>query len=144
MQDTTRYDPDNIFAKIMRGDMPAHRVYEDEHTFAFMDIMPRGDGHCLVIPKVGARNILDVTPESLAATMHTVQLISRAVMKAFDADGVTILQFNEAAGGQMVFHLHFHVIPRFNGVSLKPHSGEMEKGDVLAAHAEKIIGALGN
>ncbi|MBP0440815.1 HIT family protein [Tianweitania sediminis] len=144
MQDTTRYDPDNIFAKIMRGDMPAHRVYEDEHTFAFMDIMPRGDGHCLVIPKVGARNILDVTPESLAATMHTVQLISRAVMKAFDADGVTIQQFNEAAGGQMVFHLHFHVIPRFNGVSLKPHSGEMEKGDVLAAHAEKIIGALGN
>ncbi|HEV7414714.1 MAG TPA: HIT family protein [Tianweitania sediminis] len=144
MQDTTRYDPDNIFAKIMRGDMPAHRVYEDEHTFAFMDIMPRGDGHCLVIPKVGARNILDVTPESLAATMHTVQLISRAVMKAFDADGVTIQQFNEAAGGQMVFHLHVHVIPRFNGVSLKPHSGEMEKGDVLAAHAEKIIGALGN
>lgn len=144
MTAATTYDPENIFTKILRGDLPAHRVYEDEHTYAFMDIMPRGDGHCLVIPKEGARNILDVKPDSLNATMQTVQRIARAVMKAFDADGVTIQQFNETAGGQMVFHLHFHIIPRFEGVSLKPHSGQMERPDVLAAHAEKIIGALGN
>jgi len=138
------YEPDNIFTKIMRGDLPAHRIYEDDHTYAFMDIMPRGDGHCLVIPKEGARNILDVKPDSLNATMQTVQMVAKAVMKAFDADGVTIQQFNETAGGQVVFHLHFHVIPRFDGVPLKPHSGEMENNDVLAANAEKIIGALGN
>jgi len=138
------YEPDNIFTKIMRGDLPAHRIYEDDHTYAFMDIMPRGDGHCLVIPKEGARNILDVKPDSLNATMQTVQMVAKAVMKAFDADGVTIQQFNETAGGQVVFHLHFHVIPRFDGVPLKPHSGEMENNDVLAVNAEKIIGALGN
>ena len=138
------YEPDNIFTKIMRGDLPAHRIYEDDHTYAFMDIMPRGDGHCLVIPKEGARNILDVKPDSLNATMQTVQMVAKAVMKAFDADGVTIQQFNETAGGQVVFHLHFHVIPRFDGVPLKPHGGEMENNDVLAANAEKIIGALGN
>jgi histidine triad (HIT) family protein len=140
----TTYDQDNIFAKILRGDMPAHRVYEDEQTFAFMDIMPRGDGHCLVIPKQGARNILDVEPASLHATISSVQVIAKAVKKAFGADGVTIQQFNETAGGQVVFHLHFHVIPRFEGVPLKPHSGDMEKPDVLAANAEKIKAALGN
>lgn len=136
------YDPDNIFAKILRGDLPAHKLYEDEATFAFMDIMPRGDGHCLVIPKQPSRNILDVEPDSLAAVAVTSQKLARAVMKAFAADGVTVQQFNEPAGGQVVFHLHVHVIPRFDGISLKPHSGQMEDQAVLAANAEKIRAAL--
>ena len=136
------YDTDNIFAKILRGDLPAHKLYEDDATFAFMDIMPRGDGHCLVIPKKPSRNILDVDAESLAAVAATTQKLARAVMKAFSADGVTVQQFNEPAGGQVVFHLHVHVIPRFEGVGLKPHSGQMADQDVLAAQAEKIRAAL--
>ena len=136
------YDPDNVFAKILRGDLPAHKLYEDDATFAFMDIMPRGDGHCLVIPRKPSRNILDVEPSSLAAVMATTQVMARAVMKAFTADGVTIQQFNEPAGGQVVFHLHVHIIPRFEGVSLRPHTGEMADQAVLAANAEKIRRAL--
>lgn len=138
------YDPDNVFAKILRGDMPAHKLYEDADTFAFMDIMPRGDGHCLVIPKTPSRNILDVEPASLSAVAATTQKLARAVVKAFSADGVTVQQFNEAAGGQVVFHLHVHIIPRFQGVSLKPHTGQMEDQAVLAANAEKIRAALGS
>ncbi|TWG99083.1 histidine triad (HIT) family protein [Mesorhizobium sp. J18] len=136
------YDDGNIFAKILRGEVPSHKIYEDAETFAFMDIMPRGDGHCLVIPKKPARNILDVDPDSLRAVMITVQKLSRAVMKAFNADGVTIQQFNEPAGGQVVFHLHFHILPRFEGVQLRPHTGEMADQAVLAANAEKIRKAL--
>jgi histidine triad (HIT) family protein len=137
------YDPENIFARILRGALPAHKVYEDDETFAFMDIMPRGDGHCLVIPKAPSRNILDVEPSSLSAVMATAQKLARAVMKAFGADGVTIQQFNETAGGQVVFHLHVHIIPRFDGVSLRPHTGEMADQGVLAANADKIRQALG-
>jgi histidine triad (HIT) family protein len=136
------YDDANIFAKILRGELPAHRVYEDEHTLAFMDIMPRGDGHCLVLPKTPSRNILDIELDDLAHVMATVQKLARAVKAAFDADGVTIQQFNESAGGQVVFHLHVHVIPRFDGVALKPHTGTMEDPDVLKANAEKIRAAL--
>jgi histidine triad (HIT) family protein len=136
------YDDTNVFAKILRGEMPSHKIYEDAHTFAFMDIMPRGDGHCLVIPKAPSRNILDADPASLATLIATVQKISRAVMKAFSADGVTVQQFNELAGGQVVFHLHFHIIPRFDGVALRPHTGQMEKPDILAANAGKIRAAL--
>lgn len=136
------YDPDNVFAKILRGDLPAHKLYEDDATLAFMDIMPRCDGHCLVIPKAPARNILDVDPSSLAAVMETTQRMARAVVKAFGADGITIQQFNEPAGGQVVFHLHVHVIPRFAGVSLRPHTGQMADQAVLAANAEKIRQAL--
>ena len=109
MASVPAYDHDNIFAKILRGQMPAHKIYEDATTFAFMDIMPRADGHCLVIPKTPARNIFDASPEQLAACMQTVQRLSRAAMIAFDAEGITIQQFNERAGGQVVFHLHFHV-----------------------------------
>lgn len=138
------YDDTNVFAKILRGELPAHKLYEDDDTFAMMDIMPRGDGHCLVIPKKPSRNIFDVEPESLAAVMRTVQKLSRAVTKAFRADGVTIQQFNEKAGGQVVFHLHVHVLPRFEGVALKPHTGAMEKPEILAANAEKIRAALGS
>jgi len=136
------YDPDNIFARILRGELPAHKLYEDGDTFAFMDIMPRGDGHCLVIPKKPSRNILDVDRQSLAAVMATTQKLARAAMAAFAADGVTVQQFNEEAGGQVVFHLHFHIIPRFAGVALKPHSGKMEDPAVLAANAQKIRDAL--
>ncbi len=136
------YDPSNVFGKILRGELPAHKLYEDDDTFAFMDIMPRGDGHCLVIPKAPSRNILDVSEDSLAAVARTTQKLARAVVKAFSADGVTVQQFNETAGGQVVFHLHVHVIPRFEGVALKPHTGQMEKPEVLTANADKIRAAL--
>lgn len=136
------YDPNNVFAKILRSEMPAHKLYEDDETFAFMDIMPRGDGHCLVIPKKPSRNILDIDADSLAAVYRTAQKLARAAVKAFDADGVTIQQFNEPAGGQVVFHTHVHVIPRFDGVALKPHSGQMADQDRLAGQAEKIRAAL--
>jgi histidine triad (HIT) family protein len=139
----TPYDPDNVFAKILRGEMPCHKLYEDDDTFAFMDIMPRGPGHCLVIPKKPSRNILDVDTDSLAAVMRTAKKLAHAAMKCMDAQGVTIQQFNEPAGGQIVFHLHVHVIPRFDGVPLNRHTGEMEDNDVLAANAEKISAALG-
>jgi histidine triad (HIT) family protein len=136
------YDDSNVFAKILRGELPAERLYEDAHTLAIMDIMPRGDGHCLVIPKAPSRNILDVGADSLAKVMETTQKMARAVIKAFGADGVTIQQFNESAGGQVVFHLHVHVIPRFDGIPLKPHTGAMENAGVLKANAEKIRAAL--
>lgn len=139
---TAAYDPNNVFAKILRGEMPAQKVYEDAETLAFMDIMPRGPGHCLVIPKVAARNILDVDPENLAAVARTAKKIANASMKAFGADGVSVQQFNEQAGGQVVFHLHVHVIPRFEGVALKPPGGPMEDQKVLAANAEKLRAAL--
>ncbi|MFV0297036.1 MAG: HIT family protein [Hyphomicrobiaceae bacterium] len=136
------YDDNNIFAKILRGELPAHKIYEDGDTLAFMDIMPRGDGHALVIPKTPARNVLDATPEQLAACLATVQKVARAQLKAFAADGITIQQFNEPAGGQVVFHLHYHVIPRWEGIRLRPHTGEMEKAEVLVAGADKIRAAL--
>ncbi len=136
------YDPDNVFARILRGELPCTKVYEDDHTLAFMDIMPRCDGHTLVIPKTPARNILDASPAQLAACMATVKTISQAVMSAFDAQGVTLNQFNESAGGQVVFHLHFHVLPRHAGVSLGPHTSKMADPAVLSVNADKIRAAL--
>jgi histidine triad (HIT) family protein len=136
------YDPTNVFAKILRGEMPSTRVFEDADTLAFMDIMPRAEGHTLVIPKTPARNVLDASPAQLTACLATAQRIARAQLKAFGAQGITLLQFNESAGGQVVFHLHFHIIPRFDGVPLGPHTGRMEKPDLLKAAAEKIIRAL--
>lgn len=136
------YDDSNIFAKILRGALPCHKVYEDADTFAFMDIMPRSTGHTLVIPKTPARNVLDASPAQLAACLATVQKIAAAQIKAFGADGITLQQFNESAGGQVVFHLHFHVLPRWEGKKLQPHTGQMEKPDVLAANAEKLRAAL--
>ena len=136
------YDDSNVFAKILRGELPCQKVYETDRVLAFMDIMPRGDGHVLVIPKARARNILDVKPEDLAELMKAVQIVARAAKEAYSADGLTIQQFNESAGGQVVFHLHVHVIPRFDGVPLRPHTGEMEKPEVLAANAGKIHAVL--
>jgi histidine triad (HIT) family protein len=138
----TPYDPDNIFAKILRGEMPSHKVFDDSVAIAIMDIMPRADGHVLVVPKAPARNLLDADPKDLAAVIPRVQTIARAVKAAMQADGITVQQFNEPAGGQAVFHLHFHVLPRWTGVPLQPHMGKMENPDVLAAHAERIRAAL--
>jgi histidine triad (HIT) family protein len=136
------YDSSNVFAKILRGELPAHKVYEDADTLAFLDIMPRCEGHTLVIPKTPARNVLDASPAQLTACLVTVQKIARAVMKAFGATGVTLQQFNEPAGGQVVFHLHFHVLPRWDGVSLGPHTGKTAPQEALAATADKIRRAL--
>ena len=136
------YDDQNVFAKILRGELPCHKVYEDMKTIVIMDIMPRGDGHVLVIPKAPSRNILDIAEEDLTAVMVTAQKMARILLQAFDADGTTIQQFSEPAGGQVVFHTHVHIIPRFEGVALKPHTGDMADNDVLAANAEKIRTAL--
>lgn len=140
---TDDYDDQNVFARILRGELPAHKVYEDAHCIAIMDIMPRGDGHVLVLPKAPSRNILDIAAHDLLHLTQAVQTLARAVVKAFDAQGVTIQQFNEAAGGQVVFHTHVHVIPRFDGVALRPHTGEMAEPERLAEQAERIKAALG-
>lgn len=139
---TAQYDDSNIFAKILRGEIPSYRVYEDDDTVAFMDVMPQAPGHLLVVPKAPSRNLLDADPAVLGKTVQVVQKMARAAKDAFEADGITIIQFNEPAAGQTVYHLHFHVIPRHEGQALKPHSGTMEDGDVLKANAEKVRAAL--
>ena len=136
------YDPNNPFAKILRGEFPSYKVYEDDHTLAFLDIMPRSVGHTLVIPKAPARNILDISPEDFAHVARVAQKIARAAMEAFDADGITIQQFSEPAGGQVVFHLHVHVMPRHEGVMLLPPASRKEDGKVLEANAAKLMAAL--
>jgi histidine triad (HIT) family protein len=136
------YDDSNIFAKILRGEIPSHKVYEDAETLVFMDAMPQAPGHTLVLPKAPSRNLLDADPQALARVAPVVQRVARAVKSAFAADGVTVVQFNEPASGQTVFHLHFHIIPRHEGIPLMPHNRDMEKPEVLAAHAEKIRKAL--
>src|SRR5437667_10477624 len=137
------YDPNNIFAKILRGELPCHKVYEDAKALAFLDIMPRAPGHTLVLPKAHARNLLDVDPADLAHVMQVAQKIARAAVKVFGADGITVQQFNESAGGQVVFHLHVHVIPRKEGVPLKPPASVKEAPEVLAAQAKQLAAALG-
>lgn len=136
------YDDGNVFAKILRGMVPSAKVYEDDAVLAFMDVMPQGEGHTLVVPKAPSRNLLDADPTTLEPLMAVVQQVAKAVMTAFEADGVTIMQFNEAPAGQSVFHLHFHVIPRFEGIALKAHSGGMEKPEVLSANADRIRQAM--
>jgi histidine triad (HIT) family protein len=136
------YDRNNIFARILRGELPCHKVYEDTDILAFLDIMPRGDGHTLVIPKSPACNLLDIDGPSLSRLMLGVQKVARGAKQAMNAAGVTLEQFNEAAGGQVVFHLHFHIIPRFTGVSMRRHTGEMAAPEMLKAHAEMIAAVL--
>jgi histidine triad (HIT) family protein len=136
------YDSNNPFAKILRGDFPCYKVYEDDHVLAFLDIMPRGPGHTLVIPKAPARNILDISPEDIAHVARGTRTIARAAMTAFKADGITVQQFSEAAGGQVVFHLHVHVLPRHNGVALLPPASKKEDSKVLEENAAKLIAAL--
>ena len=136
------YDPNNIFAKILRGEIPAHKIYEDEHTLAFMDVMPQVDGHCLVIPKMPSRGLLDADPVVLARVMPVVQKVAKAAVAVTGADGFQIRQYNEPAGGQTVFHLHFHILPMKEGVPLRPHTGKMADQAVLAEQAKKITAAL--
>jgi len=131
------YDPNNIFGKILRGEIPSHKVYEDDVALAVMDIMPRAEGHVLVIPKEGARNLLDVSSETLGELIKRVQHVAKALAKAFDAEGLTLHQFNESAGGQVIYHLHFHLLPRWEGVSLRP-PGTMADNAKLAEQAEKV------
>jgi histidine triad (HIT) family protein len=136
------YDPNNVFAKILRGELPAHKVYENDKAFAFLDIMPRSPGHTLVIPKAPARTLIDIEPDDLVHLIKATQAVARAAMTVFSADGLTIHQFNEPAGGQVVFHLHIHVIPRKNGVSLKPPASVKEEPAVLSDQALKLAAAL--
>lgn len=136
------YDPNNVFAKILRGDAPSVKVYEDEHTLAFMDVMPQAEGHTLVVPKEPAENILDLSSEGAAALIRTTQKIARAVTRGLGAPGVMLAQLNGAEAGQSVFHVHFHVIPRSGGVDFKVHAREMENPDRLEVIAGKIRAAL--
>ena len=136
------YDNNNPFAKILRGEFPSYKVYENEHVLAFLDIMPRSPGHTLVIPKAPARNILDIKPDDYAHVARAAHKIAAASMKAFEADGITVQQFNEPAGGQVVFHLHVHVMPRKDGIALLPPASHKEDGKVLEANAAKLIAAL--
>lgn len=141
---SAEYDPDNIFAKILRGDIPSHKVHEDDDCIVIMDVMPESEGHSLVIPKAPSRNILDADPAVLAKVFATTQKIAQASIRAFNADGVVIRQFNEAACGQTVFHLHVHVIPCVAGVPLRRHVGKMEDPAILAGNAKKLVSALEN
>ena len=136
------YDTNNVFAKILRGEIPCHKVHEDAHTLAFMDVMPQADGHTLVIPKQPSRNLLDADAAALGPLMASVQKVAKAVRQAFGAEGILIQQFNEPAAGQTVFHLHVHILPRTAGVPLRPHSGKMADNQLLARHAEMIRAAL--
>ena len=136
------YDRNNVFARIVRGEIPAHKVFEDEHTLAFMDVMPQADGHALVIPKAEAENLFDLPGPALAATILTTQRVARAVQKAFAAPGILIAQLNGSAAGQSVFHIHFHVLPRHEGLDLRFHARDMADPALLAAHAEKVRAAL--
>jgi histidine triad (HIT) family protein len=138
----TAYDTNNIFAKILRGEFPCYKVYEDDHVLAFLDIMPRTPGHTLVLPKAPARNILDISAEDFAHVARGSRTIARAAMKAFNADGITLQQFSEAAGGQVVFHLHMHVMPRQDGIALLPPASRKEDTKVLEDNATKLIAAL--
>jgi len=139
---TAEYDPENIFAKILRGDIPSHKVYEDDDCIVIMDVMPESDGHCLVIPKAASRNLLDADPAVLGKLIAVTKKVAQVAMGAFNANGVVIRQFNEAASGQTVFHLHIHVIPCVEGVPLRKHVGKMEEPEILAANAKKLIAAL--
>ena len=138
------YDDQNIFAKILRGEMPSVKVYEDDVALAFMDVFPQSEGHTLVIPKhVEARNFLDMPTEKLGAYMARVQAVAQAVEKALQPDGVVVTQFNGAPAGQTVFHLHFHIIPRWQNVEMNLHARVMQEHDVLADHARRITEKLG-
>lgn len=136
------YDPNNVFAKILRGEMPSIKVYEDDHTYAFMDVMPQTPGHTLVIPRTEAENLFDLPPDAAGHLIKTTQKVAAAVKKGLNAPGVMIAQLNGAPAGQTVFHIHFHIIPREEGVDMKFHAREMADMDELAALAEKIKAAL--
>ena len=136
------YDNNNIFAKILRGEIPSVKIYEDAKTLAFMDVMPEAEGHVLVVPREGAQDILDLSADGLSAMMATVQKVARAVDKALAPDGILLKQYNRAPAGQSVFHIHFHIVPRHEGVPLAPHGKVMVQAAVLEPIAAKIRSAL--
>ena len=136
------YDPGNIFAKILRGEIPSVKVYEDDKTLAFMDVMPQAEGHVLVIPKESAENILTLSPEGAAAMMATTQKVAKAVKKGLQAPGIMLAMLNGAPAGQSVFHVHFHIIPRSAGVDLGMHARGMVDSKTLEPIAARIRGAL--
>ena len=136
------YDDQNVFAKILRGEIPCFEVFRDDRSFAFLDIMPRSPGHTLVIPRAPARGLLDIGDDDLAAVARTAKRIAVAAMKAFDAEGIILQQFSEPASGQVVFHLHMHVMPVKSGVDLLPAQTRKEDAGVLEAHAARMIEAL--
>src|ERR1700688_5143746 len=131
----TAYDPNNPFAKILRGEFPCYKVYEDDHVLAFLAITPRCLGHTLVIPKAPARNILDISPDDYAHVARGAHKIAAAAMKAFKAQGITVQQFSEAASGQVVYHLHMHVMPMRTGIDLLPPQTRTEDAKTLENHA---------
>jgi histidine triad (HIT) family protein len=138
------YDQNNVFAKILRGEIPSFKVYEDATALSFMDAMPQSDGHTLVIPKVEARNFFDIAPAALADLINATQHVAKGVQQAFKPDGMRIIQFNEAAAGQTVFHIHFHILPCYEGKEIRGHNRDWADKGVLAQHAEKIRAALAN
>jgi histidine triad (HIT) family protein len=140
--DAMPYDPNNVFAKILRGDVPSITVYEDAKTLAFMDVMPQADGHVLVIPKEDAENIFDLSPDGAAALIASTQKVARAVRKAMGCQGLMVAQLNGSAAGQTVFHVHFHIIPRSAGADFRLHARQMEDPEKLKRFAEKIRAAL--
>ena len=140
----TAYDDQNVFAKILRGEIPCFEVFRDDRSLAFLDIMPRSPGHTLVIPRAPARGILDIADDDLAAVARTGKRIAIAAMKAFDAEGIILQQFSEPASGQVVFHLHMHVMPVRAGIELLPAQTRKEVMAVLADHAKRMIAALGS
>jgi histidine triad (HIT) family protein len=136
------YDANNIFARMVRGEIPCIRVHEDAETLAFMDIMPQAEGHTLVVPKIAGESIFDTPPESMAAAIRTTQRVARAVQKAFAPRGLIITQFNGPTAGQTVFHLHFHVVPVYAAGGGRPHARDKADPAVLEAHAVRIRAAL--
>ncbi|MEZ5563897.1 MAG: HIT family protein [Gammaproteobacteria bacterium] len=138
------YDQNNIFAKILRGEMPAQKFHEDELTIAILDVMPQSEGHSLVIPKCAAENIFELQPEYASAVMRSGQLVARTVRDVFQADGITLMQFNGVEAGQTVFHFHLHVIPRYAGRPLRSHGRGMADPGMLAGQAARLRTALGS
>jgi histidine triad (HIT) family protein len=136
------YDHGNIFARILRGEVPAHRFFEDERTIVILDAMPQSDGHSLVIPKSAAANIFELDPAFAGAVMRTAQQIARTVRDVFEADGITLMQFNGAEAGQTVFHFHLHVIPRYAGRPLRSHGRSFADPALLAGQAARLRAAL--
>jgi len=136
------YDSNNIFAKILHGEIPCVKVYEDARTLAFMDVMPESDGHVLVVPKEGAENILDLSPDGMAAMMATTQKVAKAIDKALNPDGILLKQYNRAAAGQSIFHVHFHIVPRWEDMPMAPHGKVMVEASRLEPIAAKIRSAL--
>jgi histidine triad (HIT) family protein len=136
------YDDSNIFAKILRGEADAYRVYENDNALAFLDLMPQSDGHTLVLPKAPAENLFDLEPSIAGTLFQSTQIVAQAVRAAFKPDGIIVTQFNGSAAGQSVFHVHMHIIPRYAGTDLRWHGREMADTAILENHAERIRAAL--